>query len=221
MSKELYELWRPFVPPSLRRGLFAPSDKESEHVELDKHKDVHAWVKKHFRRFRPEGPKKVLPEWVFDSLVKMYGSLIRRGAVCNLEAELDTRIRDFIRDVVMAGFRNHACATQWSDDNLTLVVAAPCEDSKKFGELFSDCRNMEETLRLHGFYGIYTKYAKPNDDGVSHFILNLTKLTVDVRSVAVWLLLHDYRKSPILWDGDVWVPEEVPDNADSPIEYLL
>ena len=220
MSREPYELWRPFVPPSLRRGLFAPSVEDSEHVLLDKRKDINAWVKKHFRRFRLEGPKKILPEWVFDSLVKMYGSLIRRGAVRDLGAELDTLIRDFIRDVVLTGFRNHACTTQWSDDNLTLVVAAPCDDKKKFGELFSDCRNVEETLRLHGFYGVHVKYTKPKE-GVARFIFRLTKLTVDVRSVAVWLLLHDYRKSPILWDGDVWVPEEVPDDADTTIEHLL
>ena len=218
MSGESYELWRPFIPPSLRRGLFGAPDKKN-FIVLDKRKDVDAWVKRHFRRFRLEGPKKVLPEWVYDSLVKAYGNLVQRGAVCNLERELDTRIREFIEDVVRVGLKGHTFTSQWNADAQKLVLFVDCT-RENARVLYNDFVELEDTIRLHGFYGIYAKRTRPKDSKVC-FILDLTQLTVDVRSVAVWLLLHDYRNSPILWDGDVWVPEEVPDDADTTIEHLL
>lgn len=219
MTRELFELWRPFVPPSLRRGLFASSDEKKDHTALDKRKDVDAWVKRHFRRFRLEGPKKVLPKWIFDSLVKLYGNLVQQGAVLNLEAELDTRIREFIEDVVRVGMKDHSFTSRYNADDCKLVLIVECPREKP-ATVYSDFTHLEDTLRLHGFHGIYSKLTKPNDGKVC-FILDLTQLSVDVRSVAVWLLLHDYRKSPILWHGDVWVPEEVPDDADSTIEHFL
>jgi hypothetical protein len=199
--------------------LFARPKKNQEHVSLDKRKDVDAWVQRHFRRFRLDGPKKVLPKWVFDSLVKLYGNLVQQGAILNLEAELDTRIREFIEDVVRVGMKNHKFTSRYNADDRKLVLVADCAEGKARA-LHDDFRGLEDTLRLHGFYGIFSKHTAPKD-GKMYFILDLTQLDVDVRSVAVWLLLNDYRKSPILWNGDVWVPEEVPDNADAAVEHLL
>lgn len=218
MSDELFELWRPFVPPSLRKGLFSRR-AEKEHVPLDRQKDIDAWVKRHFRRFRLEGPKKVLPSWVYDRLVKLYGKAIEHGAIRDLGAELDDRIRKFIEDVVRVGMKDHTFSLQWNADDQKIVLIADCAKGQARA-LHNDFRQLEETLRLHGFHGIFSKHTAPKDEKM-YFILDLTQLCVDVRSVAVWLLLHEYRKSPIIWNDDVWVPQEVPNDADAPIKHLL
>jgi hypothetical protein len=215
-------MWRPFVPPSLRKGgLFDKVDvDDSPFVALDPVKDVAAWVRRHFRRFRLEGPKKLLPKWVYNFLVKLYGSAIEEGQIADLAGELDGRIKEFIKDVVKMGMRDHQTAIQFNDDESKVKVVAHLGDKRESRALHRSWKAIQDTLQLHGFYGIIPKQTKPRENMVL-LLLDLTRLQVEVRSVAVWLLLHSYRQSPILWDGDVWVPEEVPDNADTAAQHLL